>query len=170
MSDPIAQNIVSFQLRGNCAISPLVGMDFKTPMACTSRTMVTRTVHVHGFKGSVRNQSRPETAYHSTFVVVQREWNGWRTGMALLNDLHDIHWHQPPGAPRPLIHAYLSCSQLQSGNLPHDCEQRSAPHQLLVCLLKSHTAPWVFEDLARRASDAGMLRGISHGRENLRPD
>ena len=90
--------------------------------------------------------------------------------MALLTDLHDIHWHQPPGAPRPLIHAYLSCSKLQSGNLLHDCEPMSAPHQLLVCLLKSHTAPWVFEDLARRASEAGMLRGISQGRENLRPD
>jgi hypothetical protein len=89
-------------------------------------------------------------------VVVQREWNGWRTALASLDDLEDIRWLQPDGAPRPLIHAYLLCTRLQSGDLPHDCDASSGPHRLLVCVLKCHTAPGVFEALSSRASEGGL--------------
>jgi hypothetical protein len=90
-------------------------------------------------------------ADHETLVVVQREWNGWRTATVLLTDLEDIQWLQPNGAPRPLIHAHVSCTKLQSGELQHDCDVMTAPHYLMVCVLKSHTAPRVFEELARHA-------------------
>ena len=99
-----------------------------------------------------------------TLVVVQREWNGWRTALASVADLEDVHWLQPAGAPRPLIHAYVPCAKLRSGNIPHDCDRASAPHHLLVCVLKSHTAPDVFEALTRRAGEARTVRTSSDPR------
>ena len=89
-----------------------------------------------------------------TAVVVQRDRKDWRTAMVRALDLQEIHWFQPTGAPRPLIHAVVQCTKLLSGELPHECDQSSAPHHLLVCLLKCHTAPAVFEELASLA-DAG---------------
>src|SRR5262249_52782636 len=44
-------------------------------------------------------------------VPVRCAWNAWRTAEVRLTDLHDIHWFQPPGAPRPLVHAYVDCTK-----------------------------------------------------------
>ena len=93
-----------------------------------------------------------------TLVVVQREWNGWRTALARVSDLEDVHWRQPTGAPRPLVHAYVPCVNLQSGNILHECDPATAPHHLLVCVLKSHTAADVFEALTRRAGERQVDR------------
>ena len=90
----------------------------------------------------------------TTLVVVQRDWNGWRKAMTPMAALQDVHWHQPSGAPRPLIHAYVSCRDLTSGDVPHDCAGRGA-HRLLVCVLRQHTAPSVFGALVERANAAG---------------
>jgi hypothetical protein len=86
-------------------------------------------------------------------AVVQREWNGWRTAMVRVSDLEHIHWSQPSGAPRPLLHAHVCCTDVVSGAIPHECHPTSPPHYLLVCLLKCHTSPGVFEELSRRADD-----------------
>jgi len=91
------------------------------------------------------------TITSGTLVVVQRDWNGWRKAMTPMAALQDVHWHQPPGAPRPLIHAYVSCRELTSGDVPHDCTGRGA-HRLLVCVLRQHTAPSVFCALVERAN------------------
>ena len=82
-------------------------------------------------------------------VVVQGEWNGWRTAVVRAVDLESPHWSQPGGAPRPLLHAYVPCTAIVSGEVAHDCG--SAPHRLHVCVLKKHTAPAMFETLARMA-------------------
>ncbi len=88
-------------------------------------------------------------------VVVQRDWNGWRKAMTPMTALEDVHWHQPAGAPRPLIHAYVSCRDLVSGDVPHDCcGDHAFAHRLLVCVLRQHTAPSVFERLVARANAA----------------
>lgn len=92
------------------------------------------------------------------FVAVQRNWNGWRTATVPVGALEDIHWHQPHGAPRALIHAYVSCSNVRSGDLEHECDRTSAPHRILVCVLKCHTPAKVFAELADRASAARALR------------
>jgi hypothetical protein len=96
--------------------------------------------------------------HHQALVVVQRDWNGWRTGMVRLADLEDVHWSQPTGAPRPLIHAYVCCNKIVSGDIPHDCKPARSPHHVLVCLLKCHMAPWFFEELSRRADVRGTCR------------
>jgi hypothetical protein len=101
---------------------------------------------------------------HATTVLVQRQWNGWRTTSVRLSDLHDIHWFQPPHAPRPLIHAYVWCTNVAPRDFPHDCVPASAPHRVQVCVLKIHTPPTIYSDLVRRADeraahDAGRAPG-----------
>ncbi len=90
-------------------------------------------------------------------VVVQRDWNGWRKAMTPVSALEDVHWHQPAGAPRPIIHGYVSCRDLVSGDVPHDCVGHPSAHRLLVCVLRQHTAPSVFERLVARANAAASF-------------
>ena len=85
-------------------------------------------------------------------VVVQRDWNGWQKAMTPLSALEDIPWRQPAGAPRPLIHAYVACGALVSGDVPHDCAGAGPDHRLLVCVLKCHTPALAFERLVERAA------------------
>ena len=75
--------------------------------------------------------------------------------MVRLTDLEDIHWAQPSGAPRPLIHASVCCDKLVSGDIAHECQLTPRPHSLLVCVLRSHVGPCVFEELAHRAGEVG---------------
>ena len=84
-------------------------------------------------------------------IRVQSDWNGWRKADVRLGDLRDVHWFQPTRAPRALVHGYISCLNILTGDIPHDCDQRSAPHRLHVCILKRHTIPAVYAELARRA-------------------
>jgi len=92
-------------------------------------------------------------------IPVQRDWNGWQTADVRLSDLQHVHWFQPRGAPRPLVHGYVSCGSL-NGDLPHDCNPADAPHQLLVCVLKRHTVASIYGELARRA-DAGAAPALA---------
>jgi hypothetical protein len=88
----------------------------------------------------------------NAIVAVQSEWNGWRTAMVRAAHLEDVHWEQPTGALRPLLHAVVGCDRLQSGEIAHHCELTPPPHRLLVCVLKSHTPTAVFDELSKRAS------------------
>lgn len=90
---------------------------------------------------------------NETVVRVHREWDGWRSAEVRLSDLEHVHWFQPRGAPHALLHAYVYCTQVVSGDIPHDCERRSGPHRLLVCVLKRHAVPTAYEELAKRADD-----------------
>jgi hypothetical protein len=87
-------------------------------------------------------------------IAVQTEWNGWRAACVRAADLEDVHWAQPPGARQPLVHGAIWCNRLHSGQLPHNCELTTAPHRLLVWVLKSHTSAPVFAELSKRADAA----------------
>jgi hypothetical protein len=102
---------------------------------------------------SPRSDDHPVPSAGCSLVVVQRDWTDWRTALAKLTDLEHVHWRQPSGARRPLIHAYVPCTALESGEMVHECDVRSAPHRLLVCVLKSHTAPEIFRELSRLADE-----------------
>jgi hypothetical protein len=105
---------------------------------------------------SIITTSDPATAFPQAdhaIVAVQTAWNGWRTAMVHVADLEGIHWLQPPGAPRPLLHAIVSCDRVISGEVEHPCHDTPAPHRLLVCLLKCHLSSTVFDQLASRASN-----------------
>jgi hypothetical protein len=87
----------------------------------------------------------------SPIVRVQSEWSGWRTATVRLSDIQEIHWFQPPGAPRRLVHGYVSCARMVAGGLPHNCPGSDTRHRLLGCVLKDHTLPAVYAELERRA-------------------
>ena len=89
-------------------------------------------------------------------VSVNAKWNDWRFGNARLSALQDVHWHQPAGAPQPLVHAYVSCADLVVGTLPHACDRSSAPHRIRVCVLKSHNMPDAHAELARQADGSRL--------------
>jgi hypothetical protein len=76
-----------------------------------------------------------------------------------------------PGAPRPLVHLYVSCTGLVSGSIPHVCNRADAPHRLLVCVLKKHTLASTYVELARRADARTSLPhgSASRGRYAIIP-
>jgi hypothetical protein len=86
-------------------------------------------------------------------IRVQQSWDGWHTAEVRLGDLGNVHWLQPDRAPHPLLHAGISCTSLVTGDLPHHCDPASAPHRLLVCILKRHALPSVYAEIARRADE-----------------
>src|SRR4051812_14751049 len=83
-------------------------------------------------------------------ISVTTDWKEWRSTRVRVADLLNIHWHQPPGAPHPLVHAYIACSEIV-GDRPHICGASGTPHHVRVCVLKSHNIPSVYTSLARRA-------------------
>ena len=92
-------------------------------------------------------------------IRVHREWNGCGTAEIRLGDLQQIHWYQPPGAPRPLVHGYVSCTSIINGDIRHECSGADAPHRLRVCVLKKHTLPAAYVELAQRASVRTIVAG-----------
>ncbi len=92
-------------------------------------------------------------AAHEGLVNVQAAWNGWQSAEVRFVDLHDLHWFRPAGARWPLLHAYIDCSDVVTGGIPHGCDPTSAPHRLRVCVLKSHTVAATYAQLAARATD-----------------
>jgi hypothetical protein len=101
---------------------------------------------------------RPADAPDGALVTVQREWNGWRSALVRAADLEDLHWSQPAGAPRALLHARVRCDRVVSGALPHDCGPGAAAHDLLVCILKCRTAVGVYDALTRCAGTPAGTR------------
>lgn len=131
---------------------------------CTDdmRTMTTAP-HFDRNTGGVDGISAHAPQTHSgAMVVVQRDWSDWRTAMVRLTDLDNIHWSQPSGAPRPLIHASVCCDKIVSGEIAHECHLTPCPHSLVVCVLKSHAGPCVFEELARRADEVDSAARRAH--------
>lgn len=104
-----------------------------------------------------------------TKVRVQQEWDGWRTADVHLQDLHNIHWRQPPGAPRQLAHGYVSCASITGGSLLHECSGSPSSHRLLVCVLKRHTAAPAWAEIERQANAATMIGMAAGGRSPTVP-
>jgi hypothetical protein len=98
---------------------------------------------------------------HGLLIRVHREWHGWRSAEVRFGDLRDVHWFQQPGAPQSLIHAYVSCTALVTGDIPHDCDAKSAPHRLLVCVLKRHAIPSAYAALVRCADQQRTWAAIN---------
>jgi hypothetical protein len=87
-------------------------------------------------------------------IRVYRSWDGWQNAEVRIRDIRRVHWRQPDRAPHHLLHGFVSCADFISGQIPHECDAASAPHDLLVCVLKRHVVPSTYEELVRTA-DAG---------------
>jgi hypothetical protein len=68
-----------------------------------------------------------------------------------------VHWYQPFGATHPLLHAFISCADIVTGDIPHACERGPGCHRLLVCILKRHTVSSVYTALGDRADQLRAL-------------
>ena len=90
---------------------------------------------------------------HDVLVPVQRQWDSWKTAEARLCDLDEVHWFQPPGAPRALLHAYVNRSVLTAGTLTDEINE-STPQRLLVCVLKCHIPAAAYSALSDRADQS----------------
>jgi hypothetical protein len=101
-------------------------------------------------------------------VRVRGLWNGWQTAEVWIEDLSDIHWHQPPGAPRPLLHAHIWRERIVSGSVPWGNGQGRRSDRLLVCVLKHDVTPEVHRHLSRVADRHGMLFGDDDGQNVYR--
>ena len=97
---------------------------------------------------------------HELLIRVHCEWHGWRSAEVRFGDLRDVHWFQPPGAPNSLIHAYVPCTALVTGDIAHECVRMSAPHRLLVCVLKRHAIPSAYAALVRYADQHATWTAI----------
>ena len=86
-------------------------------------------------------------------IRVQSEWNGWRNAEVRLRDVKSVHWFHPSQAPHSLVHGYIACTNVVTGDIPHRCDPASRPHRLRVCILKRHAIPSVYAELARRADE-----------------
>lgn len=102
-------------------------------------------------------------------ISVQLDWSDWHTAMVPLSDLRDVHWHQPSRAPHALLHGYVACSGIVSGNIPYDCQSQSAPHRLRVCILRKHVLAGVYSELSRRANER-CARATVHSLSMFRGD
>jgi hypothetical protein len=107
-------------------------------------------------------------AYDDMLVRVHSEWNGWRNAEVRLGDLRGVYWFQPNGAPQAIVHGYISCSDIVTGDVPHGCDRSSAPHRLFVCILKRHAIPTVHAELARRADEQRTLPSGTRGGSTVR--
>jgi hypothetical protein len=56
----------------------------------------------------------------------------------------------------------VRCTDIVSGDIPHDCDERTLPHRLLVCVLKRHALPTAYMDLAGQAD--AQRSGIEYRR------
>jgi hypothetical protein len=99
--------------------------------------------------------------YPEILIRIHRQWDGWHSGEVRLADVDDVHWFQPTEAPHALLHAFVRCTDIVSGAIPHDCDAESRPHRLLVCILKRHTISTAYADLARRADERLVDRATS---------
>ena len=97
-------------------------------------------------------------------VQVRCAWNAWRTAEVHVADLENIHWWQTLDAPRPLVHAYVDCTKVVSGEIPHECGGDGTPHRLLVCVLKRYAAQSAYAELVRlaRSPDAQYSQPVQY--------
>jgi hypothetical protein len=84
-------------------------------------------------------------------IRVHTAWNSWRNAEVRLADLEDVHWAQPKGSTHEFVHGYIRCTQVASGEIPHDCRRDSLPHRLAVCVLKRHATSATYAMLAQLA-------------------
>jgi hypothetical protein len=94
------------------------------------------------------------SSFDRVLIRVHEQWDGWHNAEVPLGRLRNLHWLQPPRAPRPLLHGYVSCASIAAGEIPHNCRQSDGPHRLLVCVLKKHSTPLLYAEMVKRADRA----------------
>ncbi len=48
-----------------------------------------------------------------TRIHVRDAWNGWHGAEVRADDVMDVHWSHPAGAPHTLLQGYVLCSRIR---------------------------------------------------------
>lgn len=96
--------------------------------------------------------------YDDISLCLHADWKHCQSATTRFADLHDVHWHQPPGAPHAMVHGYVACTDIVTGHISHECDPMTAPHRLHVCVLKRHTITMVYAELVRVADRRRTFR------------
>jgi hypothetical protein len=99
------------------------------------------------------NDGVPMRLNEEMLIRVHGSWDGWQNAEVRLGNLRGVHWFQPDRAPHQLLYGFVSCADLVNGFIPHACDQATAPHDLLVCVLKRHVVPSAYAELVRSAAE-----------------
>jgi hypothetical protein len=94
------------------------------------------------FTKAIKGHSIPSATLDEipTLVRVRRDWDDTRREAVFrLDQLRDFHWTDTAGgtgrkAPTQLLHAYVWCSDMISGDLAHSCEHGPGPHNIKICV------------------------------------
>lgn len=101
-----------------------------------------------------------------TVVRVRSGWDSWQAADIGIDSLRGVHWRQPLGAPRPIIHASVDCTDTLARALPHDCSRADGAHRVLVCVLKHDCIGPVYRELAAMADAARRAPLVESGRQS----
>ncbi len=87
-----------------------------------------------------------------TNVVIRRRWNESVTARVSVDALRDFHIRNEPGGvcgalPRGFLSARIWCDSLTRGELGHSCQEGTAPHDLLVCILPNDNPEALYAQL-----------------------
>ena len=93
-------------------------------------------------------------------IRVYDSWNGWQNAEVPLGSIRGIHWRQPDHAPHELLYGIVSCCDIVSGRIPHDCSSGSAPHDLLVCVLKRHVIASAYAVLQGKSTAGSLVHSL----------
>jgi hypothetical protein len=72
------------------------------------------------------------------------EWRGWEVTEVQANELSQLHWYHPPGAPRELLHAYVNAARVSA------LGPNQGDNPVRVVILKTDTTPDLYADLLRQ--------------------
>lgn len=100
--------------------------------------------------------AEPTYTPQSKTVTVRRQWNDWRLATVNMDSLSGVHWDTYSGgvnakAPRPFLHAYMSCDAVLEGEIAHSCMHGEGPHMIKVCIVKKDNGKDIFERLRQAA-------------------
>lgn len=67
-----------------------------------------------------------------------------------------FHWSEVSGgvharSPYAMIHGYMSCDALISGDLAHSCRHGRGPHSIKICVVRKDNDPAVFKQVSTLA-------------------
>src|SRR5689334_21227519 len=83
-------------------------------------------------------------------ISLKADCNDWHSATARVDALRDVRWYRPAGKPQRLLHARISCADIVTGSLPHDCGSSTAPHDIELCVLRRHNLPAAYAALTDR--------------------
>ena len=76
-------------------------------------------------------------------VTVSRAPGDYQTAQYRMSDIANLHWSHLTGGvhrflSRPRVMGYVWCNEMETGEVVHSCRHGSRPHEIKVCVLRTH--------------------------------